>query len=158
MSWAAKVRDILGGEEGSKRRLNAALVEIYEGFAARRARLLADAALAPTEASATNLRALADDLAAAAAQLRPALEERGVTVRRAAPPAAASSGASHWARVVADMEAERAARDQILEYGARFADDDPGAAALLEALVEHLDHSCSWLRREIARADPQALN
>lgn len=156
MSWAARVRDVFSGDEAQKKRLHEAFLEIYSGLLSRRAQIQRHAESAPSGASRTHLERLAERLAAAAAALRTDLDERGVTVRSTPSPVDEPAETSHWARVVADLEAERAARDQILTALARFADEDPRAAALLEVLVERVDEHCSALRAEIARADPQA--
>jgi len=158
MSWSARVRDAFSGEEGQKRHSSAALLAIYNGFLARRAQLLLHADKAPAESSAAALRALADALGSTAGWLRQALDARAVTVRPGVPPSEAATGMSHWARIVADLEAQQAARDEILLCAARFADSDPEAGALLDVLLEHVEDHCGALRSEIARADPQALD
>jgi len=158
MSWAARVRDAFSGDEVRQRRLNAALLEIHNGFLTRLAQLRLHADKAPSESTAAALTSLAAGLEAAAAVVRAALDTRAVTVRPVAAPTEAASGVSHWARLVTDLEAQQAARDRILECIAQFADSDPAVGALLDDLLARVESHCTALRTEIARADPQALD
>jgi hypothetical protein len=158
MNWAARVRDVFSGDEARQRRLNAALLEIHSGFLTRLAQLRRHADKAPSESTAAALRHLAGELETAATAVRAELDKRAVTVRPVTTAAEAAAGTSHWARLVADLEAQQAARDQILDCAAQFADSDAAASALFDDLLARAENHCTALRTEIARADPQALN
>lgn len=155
MSWAARLIQLATGDP--QQPLRDALLRLYQASAERVARLAAHAAQAPTPGSETHL----DELAAAETGVRDALQRalhaRGVETPAA--PAAANDGRhNHWARLVADLDACRAARDRLLRQRADLLERDPSIAELVDSVLANFDTQADGLRTLISRADPQALN
>jgi hypothetical protein len=157
MSWTDKLRGVLGGEESERRRVNAFLLGLYENFLIRDAELAAHANQAPTRSAEAGLRSIMDTHRKTATLLGQALAERGVTTPSAPPAATSPIGVNHWARIVADLDNSRLARNTTLEMSTRL-DAHPEIAALLLRIVEQTEEQIIDLQRQVARADPQALN
>ncbi len=155
MSWAARLLGIKGHGNGQEVRVD---VEQAYGRLLMQARgLVRDAGLAPTAGAEAELRALAQEDEAIAAELQEQLTALGGSSPAAdevAPPAALN----HWGRVVAAVDQHRISRDQFLETAARLGETAPGLAPLFERLSRAEEAHMTRLRNLVARADPQALD
>lgn len=158
MSWADRLLRLAIGDP--KREIAEQLAAMHQHAADQAHRLTAGAAQAPTAAAESELRALAADRGAQTAALAHALEERGAAGATPVASAPVLNGAarSHWARLVAALEACRQERGQTLRATPRLLELDPALAGLLDAVLHGLDAELLTLRAMIARADPQALN
>lgn len=114
------------------------------------------ATLAPYPAAAEKLGALA---AAEEAQAK-RLAETIAALGGSAEPSAAKpvGGPSHWARLMADLEAEQSAEARYLEQAIEWENDFPEIGALLRELEREEQHHRVLLRDLIAKSDPQALD
>lgn len=155
MTWAERLIRLASGDR--QRPLQAALLELYRDSDSRAQRLATHAALAPAPTAESQLRALAAKEAAERDGLQRTLRQLGV--EPPAPAAVANDGGhNHWARLVADLEACRTARDRLYRERARLIALAPQITELLDAHLVALDGQAAQLRELIARADPQALN
>jgi hypothetical protein len=154
MGWAERLIRLATGDP--EQALRDELVVLYRTSADRARRLAAHAAQAPTRSSEAQLGELAAREAALRDALHEALRQRGVEP----PPAQGlnDGGHNHWARLVVDLEATRAARDDLSRKRADLAARDPSVDPLLVSILSGLDAQAAELRTLIARADPQALN
>jgi hypothetical protein len=131
---------------------------VQHGFAERARRLDAHARLAPTAGAEQGLARQAARQAELAESIIAALRQRGIAVpevrHRDAPP----TESSHWARLITDLEAARAANAAVLSQTPAVLEDAPDLAPLLRRLRDGLEELLGELRSLIARADPHALN
>lgn len=134
------------------------LQRLHRGFTERTGRLERHATMASTAGFEAELHALAAAHAALGEAIAAALRERGAEAE--AVPAEPHDGAprSHWGRLVADLEAARAARNAVVTARSRLLDHDETLAPLFDRLDAGLDAHLAHLRNQIARADPQAIN
>jgi hypothetical protein len=154
MGWAERLIRLATGDP--QQALRDELLGLYRASADRARRLAAHAAQAPTRSSEAQLSELAVREAALRDALQEALRQHGVEP----PPLQAvnDGGHNHWARLVADLEATRTARDELSRKRADLAARDPSVDPLLQSILSGLDAQATELRTLIARADPQALN
>lgn len=159
MSWARRFLRIAAGDTAMDTYDRAEDLEaLHRGFLARSRGLAVHAELAPTPAARAALTVLAGEDAARADTLREALNEVGIWVHARPAPVPAPQGASHWERIVHDLEAHRAARKSLLELAVHFAESEAPLAAVLAGLARDEAAHAGRLRDLIALADPQALD
>jgi hypothetical protein len=155
MSWTDRLIRLATGDP--QQMVREALLKLHFGSAERAQRLAADAELSPTAAAETMLRELAAREHERGEALRLALRQRGHEPSPVPAPAG-SGGHNHWARLVADLEACRLARDQLVRERAALLERDDSLADLLDSVLAGLDAQAAALRTLIARSDPQALD
>ena len=121
----------------------------------RAEQLLRHADMAPQAYSIEGLRALAEAEEAQAGRLREALHAHGASIPAVTPPVV-SGAASHWGRLVQDLEAHRRSVQELRETAMHLAEDLPDLSRLFDQLCSEDMVHCERLRALIARADPQA--
>ncbi len=158
MALLDTLRGIVESDEQAHKRINSSLQTLFRGFVERSNRLHQTAAQAPVESMAMDLRKLADAHRETGELIRAALESR----RSAAPTVIAAatrpSEENHWARIVEDLQAFHDGRDQVMDLGNDIVESCPELTDLFESLTVKMSDHIARLRREIARADPQAHN
>jgi hypothetical protein len=135
------------------------LTGLTENYIAERRlakQLRAHADEAPYPHAAEHLRRLADLEDGQADRLYAEIVRRGGWVE--APVTEPGSGRNHWARLVSDLEEERAAMKRYLEQAIRWEDTDAGLGQLLRTLEREEQQHRLWLQDLIARSDPHASN
>ncbi len=111
---------------------------------------------APYPQAADRLRQIAEHEEAQAERLRAEIERLGGS---ASPPETSPRGGkNHWARLVADLDEERAASKRYLEQAIRWDIFRPEISEFLHSLEREEQHHRLWLQDMIARSDPHALN
>jgi hypothetical protein len=122
-------------------------------------RLAAAAAQAPTAGAEEELRGLAAAQDELTASLAAALAQRAAAPAVAMPALVLNGAArNHWARLVAALEACRAARAELARTTPRLTEADASLAPVWETVDRRYERESLALRALIARADPQALN
>jgi hypothetical protein len=121
------------------------------------------AALAPYPQAAERLNVLAAAEEAQAERLRREIIGRGGNDRlagaaKALADGSAKSARNHWARMVLDLDEDRAAGKRYLEQAIRWEDHDAALGDLLHELQREEQRHRHALQDLAARADPQALN
>lgn len=156
MTWTERLARLASGDQEAA--LRRELVRLQHGFVARAQRLSAHADQAPNARAESELSALAAAHSALAEAVGQALRERGAEPPVPLAPAANDGGRNHWQRLVADLEAARSARAELVSGLPRLLEHDPTLADLLDRLDAGLSALLLRLRALIARADPQALD
>ncbi|MGH7786545.1 MAG: hypothetical protein ACRERC_06730 [Candidatus Binatia bacterium] len=156
MTWAERLMRLASSDPLPD--LAERLLPMQRGFGERARRLEAHALLAPTAGAEQSLARQAARQAELAESIAAALRQRGVPVPDVRRSDAAGTESSHWARLITDLEAARAANATVLSQTPAVIEDAPDLAPLLRALREGLEELLSELRTLIARADPHALN
>jgi len=151
-------RLVMGGAAAAQEELAAEVAQAYLDCARRAVQLLRHAEMAPQQQSAEALKRLAAGEEEQRRRLRQALEAASAPVPPVAPEPPACGAANHWARLVQDLEAHRAAVQRFRELAMRFAESFPKTAGLFEGLCREEMAHCEDLRALIARADPHALD
>jgi hypothetical protein len=151
-------RLLTGSLAGEVHEAREALQEAYVACVQRACQLRRHADLAPQEAGAEGLSDLAAAEEAQANRLREAIATAGLVVPEVPSPSWTGAGLSHWARLVQDLEAHRAAEARLQELARRFADATPELAGLFDGLAREERAHCESLRALAARADPQAID
>ncbi len=151
-------RGILESDEQAEKRINGRLQNLFRGFVERAERLALTAGQAPSKATETDLRKLADDHRATADLIKSALESRKSSAPSSVGAVTASTGVNHWARIVEDLEVFQQGRNQLMELSNDILESYPELTPLFDALAKKTADHIARLRGEIARADPQALN
>jgi len=157
MSWAQR---LFGFEGGTDTEVHAALEEVHVHLLGQVRRLRDVAGLAPTAAAETELRSLAQEDEALAAELREQLLAGGSPGPGSgqAEADAPVSGLNHWARLVGVLDQHRATRDLLLSTTARAREIAPDLGVLCERLSHAEETHLTRLRGLVATADPQALD
>ncbi len=158
MALMETIRNLTNRDAADQRRVNEELRRLYAGFFERADRLEASAALAPSEATESDLKRLAADHRKAAEHLQTALVARDSSVPAVHPSNPQPTGHNHWARIVEDLEALQHGRDDIQQVSDAFLERNPDLERTFGALTRIIDDHVTRLRGEIARADPLALN
>lgn len=151
-------RLLTGSLAGDAQDAHEALRASYVACVQRALQLRRHADLAPQEAGAEGLADLAAAEDRQAARLRQAIASAGLAVSDVTSLPRPTAGLNHWARLVQDLEAHRAAEARFQELAVRFADAAPDLAALFDALGREERTHCERLRALAARADPQAID
>jgi predicted transcriptional regulator len=158
MHWATRLRRLAIGEEGVSDDVREELRRLCAGFSERASRLAHDAAQAPNDLAERELTRLAEDHAGLGKGMREILAGRHIDAPSLDESPTPSMGPNHWARLVEDLQDQRAARGQLLELVARVNESDPELAAALESLAGGVETHLARLRSLIARADPHAID
>jgi hypothetical protein len=151
-------RFVIGGSGAPTQEVAAALGESYLACDQRAAQLLRHAGMAPQRQGAEALKQLAAAEEEQRGRLRQALDAAGTPIPSPAPEPLPRGALNHWARLVQDLEAHRAAVQRFRELAIRFGESLPKTAGLFEVLCREEVTHCEDLRALIARADPQALD
>lgn len=156
MTWAARLMRLASSDPLPD--LADRLLPLQAGFVQRARRLQAHAQLAPTAGAEQSLARQAALQAELAESIAATLRQRGVAVPEIRPSDAEPTGSSHWARLITDLEAARAANAEVLSQTPAVLEDAPDLAPLMRTLRHGLEELLGELRGLIARADPHALN
>ncbi len=151
-------RGFLESDEQAHKRINGGLQNLFRGFVERANRLDQTAAQAPAESMANDLRKLAQAHRETGELIKAALESRRSAAPTAIAVATRPTEVNHWARIVEDLEEFHNGRDQIMDMGNDIVETCPELTDLFESLTLTMTDHVGRLRREIARADPQAQN
>jgi hypothetical protein len=158
MSWRTGLARFVGGDShGSGEESIPHLQKTYVGLLQRSAQMRQHAEAAPNQLNQDELKRLAAEDEARARRVAEALASAGAA-STAAPELPRTGAPNHWARLVQDLEAHRAAVRLLREQSIQLADSSPETAALLAELCVQEDQHAIRLRDLIARTDPQALN
>jgi hypothetical protein len=157
MTWADRLLRLAGGDRTGE--VAEHLHGMHRHCTEQAQRLAAAAAQAPTAGAEEALRDLAARQADLATALAAALAQRQAPAAASAPaPVLNGAARNHWARLVAALEACRAARSELARATPRLIEADASLAPLLEIVDRGYERESLALRALIARADPQALN
>jgi len=159
MSWRERLARLVAGERGVI--TYEAIPELQQAqtnFRHRAQRLRRHAEQAPNQLNRGELTRLSEEDDARADEIGEALAHLGGTP--AETPVLSSVGGSlnHWARLVEDLEAHRAAVRRLRERVVHFAESVPDVAAVFDRLYNAEEKHLVVLRDLIARTDPQAID
>jgi hypothetical protein len=132
------------------------LVEDYNAELQLAQQLRAHADDAPYTGAAERLRQIAGIEEEQAERLRAEIVHLGGFV--SPPTTTPRGGRNHWARLVHDLDDDRAAGRRYLEQAIRWERTHPDLAQFLRSLESEEQAHRAWLQDLIARSDPQALN
>ena len=156
MTWAERLMRLASSDPAPG--LADRLLPVQQGFAARARQLAAHARLAPNAAAEQILASQAARQAELAEAIAEALRQFGATVPVVRSNDAPGTESSHWARLITDLEAARAANAALLSQTPGVREAAPDLAPLLHALRHGLEELLGELRFLLARADPHAWN
>lgn len=157
MTWADRLIRFASGDRAGE--VVEHLRDMHRRCTEQAHRLGAAAAQAPTAGFERELRSLADAQAERVTVVAEGLAQRGVAPATTVPaPVLNGAARNHWARLVAALEACRAARAELARTTPRLLEADASLASLLARVDGGFQHESLVLRALIARADPLALN
>ncbi len=151
-------RLVVGGTAAASHAATDALHQCYVGAVQQARQLARHAEMAPQHYSVQTLTELARGEEHHVETLRQALRAADTAVPEVPEERLPAGALNHWARLVQDLEAHRAAVRRLRELAVHFAESQPTAAALFDELCCDEALHCERLRELIARADPQALD
>ena len=135
--------------------LSGLLIDYHEELALAQ-QLRAHASAAPYPHGTEHLGRLAALAEKQAESLRTWIHRYGGTVAPVA--GTPRGGRNHWARLVTDLDAVRAAGKRYLEQAIRFENSDPALGKALRDLEHEEQQHRVWIQDLVARADPHARN
>ena len=156
MSWAQRLLGVGSIDVAAEVRKDVA--EVHRRLTMQAHRIRASAALAPNVAAESDLRALAAEDEALAAELKPHLPAGWPGRVAETDGAAGDIGPSHWARVVDVLQRHRDSQEALIAAAARLREIAPSVADLCTRLARAEEGHLERLRHLVARADPQALD
>ena len=151
-----KIAKFVGSPTALRNEVGDALQQSYTASALTQARFQRLAQMAPQEASAAALKALAMSEGAHCQKLLDAIAAAGGLPPLV--PAIEDISTNHWGRLVAALENNRQLVQALRERTMEFAETFPVTAQLLAELRDNEAMHCERLRDLIARADPQAMD
>ncbi len=151
-------RGFLESQEQADRRINEKLKDLYIGFLLRAELLRGMAATAPSDATESDIRRLADDHAKLARLVGAAIEARTTSVPKHFDQLEPAHGINHWARLVEGLVIFQHGRDKLMDLSRDLLETYPEFTDLFDVLTMSFEDHIARLRGEIARADPQAHN